>query len=229
MTTYNPQDPSTWPGCKPYFIAHDVGHTRDRSTAVVGGNCPYGQRLLGILEAEELPQKLYGSARAHALAAVDHRYQSNALIIADLSYDPTYAESLFETFGTRVVGLHISSHGDGMTCERWPVKSGGSILVYSIGRNYLIELLHSEMLSDLVKFVDGPVIRRGFEQLTNLETELRPSGKVYKCSSGHDDLGISMAMLAWAAWHPHLEFWLRGFEPRARRPRPPKFGWAAFT
>ncbi len=34
---------STWPGCKPLIIAHDVGRSRDRSTAVVGGNSPYGR------------------------------------------------------------------------------------------------------------------------------------------------------------------------------------------
>lgn len=229
--TYNPQDPSTWPSCRPYLIAHDVGHTRDRSTAVVGGNCPFGQRVLGVVEAQELPQKLYGSARASALAAVDRRYQGNALIIADLSYDPTYAEVLFETFGARIIGLHISSHGDGMTCERRPVK-GGSILVYGIGRSHLIELLHSEMQSDLVKFIDGPMIRRAFEQLINLETEYRETGRRYTCPSGHDDLGISLAMLAWAAQHPHLErVWLREIQgaQRPRRPRPDKFGWAAFT
>jgi hypothetical protein len=32
---------------------------------------------------------------------------------------------------------------------------------------------------------------------------------VYKCLPGqHDDLGISCAMLNWAAHHPHLEWWM---------------------
>jgi hypothetical protein len=44
------------------IIAHDVGRSRDRRTAVVGGNCPVGQRRLGIVELEELPEGLYGSA-----------------------------------------------------------------------------------------------------------------------------------------------------------------------
>ena len=69
----------------PLIIAHDVGRSRDRSTAVVGGNSPYGQRLLGIRDAEELPQGLFGSARASALAAIDRRHHNNALIVADLS------------------------------------------------------------------------------------------------------------------------------------------------
>jgi hypothetical protein len=45
---------------------HDVGHSRDRSTAGGGGDSPYGQRLLGIRDIEELPQGLFGSARASA-------------------------------------------------------------------------------------------------------------------------------------------------------------------
>jgi hypothetical protein len=34
--------------------------------------------------------------------------------------DATYAELLFETFGSRVIGLQISRHGDGMNVERCP-------------------------------------------------------------------------------------------------------------
>ena len=71
----------------------------DRSTAVIGGNGPFEPRLLGIRELHELPQGLYGSARAGALAAIDRQYNSNALIVVDLSNDATYAEVLFETFG----------------------------------------------------------------------------------------------------------------------------------
>ena len=123
--SYNPDDVSTWPAFKPLIIAHDVGRSRDRSTAVVGGNSPYGRRLLGIGEAEELPQNLFGHARASALAAVDRRYHNNALIVADLSNDATYAEMLLETFGPRVIGMQISRHGDGMNAEiaadqTWP-------------------------------------------------------------------------------------------------------------
>jgi hypothetical protein len=224
------EDVSSWPGFRPLIIAHDVGRSRDRSTAVVGGNSPYGQRLLGIREAEELPQNLFGSARASALAAVDRRYHSNALIVADLSFDPTYAEVLFETFGPRVIGLQISSGGDGMTFERRPVKHG-SMLVYTIGRSYLLELFHTELQSNLVRFTNGPDVRRAYEQLANLEAEFRESRRVYACPPGqHDDLGMSCAMLAWAAQHPHLIAWLRNLEAalRPRRPRE-KFNWAACT
>jgi len=64
------------PPSNPLIIAHDVGRSRDRSTAVVGGHSPYGRQLLGIGEAEELPQNLIGHARASALAAVDRRYNT---------------------------------------------------------------------------------------------------------------------------------------------------------
>jgi len=230
--TFNRDNPDTWPFFRPLIIAHDVARSRDRSTAVIGGNCPAGPRLLGIRDVEELPQGLYGSARASALAAIDRRYNNNALIVADLSNDATYAEALFDTFGpARVIGLHITRFGDGMTFERRPVKNG-SIWVYTIGRTLLLELFQTELKNDQVRFVDGPMSRRAFEQLVNLETELRESGTVYICPTGqHDDLGISLAMLAWAARHPHLSEWFRTWERSRiiRKPKKPAFGWGAFT
>ncbi len=198
-------DVSTWPGFSPLIIAHDVGRSRDRSTAVVGGNGPYGQRILGISEAEELPQNLVGSERASALAVVDRRHHGNALIVADLSNDASYAEPLIEAFGRRVIGVQITRHGDGTTFERRPVN-GSAILVYTVARNYLLENLQSELQCDQVRMAGGPALRRAYEQLANLELEFRESGAVYACPSGHhDDLGISLAMLAWAARHPHLD------------------------
>jgi hypothetical protein len=228
--TFNRDDPNTWPIFRPLIIAHDVGRSRDRSTAVIGGNGPFQPRLLGIKELEELPQGLYGSARASALAAFDRRYNGNPLIVADLSNDATYAEVLFETFGPRVIGVQISRHGDGMNPERRPVKRS-SMLIYTIGRTHLLELFHSELQSNQVRFVDGPMSRRAYEQLMSLETEMRETGTVYSCPSGqHDDLGISCAMLAWAARHPQLSEWVRIFE-RSRIIRKPKspVDWTAWT
>jgi hypothetical protein len=98
---------NSWGGFSPLIIAHDVGRSRDSSTAVVGGNSPYGHCLLGIADAEELPQGLFGSARASALAAVDRRYNHYGLIVADLSNDPSYADVFLETFGPRVIGMQI--------------------------------------------------------------------------------------------------------------------------
>jgi hypothetical protein len=228
--TFNRDDPNTWPNFRPLIIAHDVGRSRDRSTAVVGGNSPFQPTLLGIKELEELPQGLYGSPRASALAAVDRRYQSNALIVADLSNDATYAEVLFETFGPRVIGLQITRNGDGMQAERRPVKDR-AMLVYTVGRTHLLELFHSELHSDQVRFVDSPMSRLAYDQLTGLETEMRETGVIYSCPPGqHDDLGISCAMLAWAARHPHLSSWVTTGLP-VRRPRKPRqqFSWAACT
>ena len=86
-----------------------------------------------------------------------------------------------------------------MTPEWRPVKHG-YLPVYTIGRSNLLELFHTELQSDLVRFADGPAVRLAYEQLANLEVEFRQSGTVYSCPPGkHDDLGISCAMLAWAA------------------------------
>jgi hypothetical protein len=229
---FNRDDPRTWGYFKPLMLAHDVGRSRDRSTAVIGGNCPIGSQLLGISELIELPQGLYGAARADALGVVDRRYSSNALIIVDVSNDESYAEVLFEMFGaTRLIGLHITRSGDGMNWARRPVKHG-VFLVYTIGRTYLLEQFHTAMQSDQVKFVDGPMSRRAYEQLAALETETRETGRVYTCRSGqHDDLGISCAMLNRGAQHPHLPLWFREFEHSRmiRKPRPEPYGWGAFT
>jgi hypothetical protein len=227
---FNRDDPKTWGCFRPLIIAHDVGHSRDRSTAVIGGVAPFDSSLIGIQEAHELPQRLFGSARASALATIDRRYDSEGLIVADLSNDASYAEVLHETFGPRVVGLQISRHGDGTNYERRAVKQS-AMLVYTVGRSYLLELYHSLLQSGQVRIVDGPTTRRAFEQLMGLETEMRESGTVYRCPPGqHDDLGISCAMLAWAARHPHLSSWVRNGEDARRPPRPrPQFSSRAWT
>ena len=137
-------DPRLWPRLHPLLIAHDVGGSRDRSTAVVGGYCGYAPGILGIKEFNELPQDLYGSVRASALAQVDARYDRNALIVADLSNDTQLREQLLETFGPRVIGVHIGRHGDGMTFERRPVGRG-SLPIYHVGRSHLLEALHSDL------------------------------------------------------------------------------------
>jgi hypothetical protein len=113
-------DPRLWPRLHPLLIAHDVGGSPDRSTAVVGGYSGYAPGILGIKEFNELPQGLYGSERASALAEIDARYDRNALIVADLSNDTSYAEQLLEPFGPRVIGVHIGRHGGG----GWPPRRG---------------------------------------------------------------------------------------------------------
>ena len=226
----DPDHPSTWfPVRRPHMIAHDVGRSRDRSTAVVGGLSLFQRDLLGIAELNELPQGLFGSARANELAAVDARYGRNAVIIADLSYDPTYAQVLHETFGRRVIGLQICKSGDGSTFERRPVGHS-AMLVYNVGRSYLLELLLARLQERSFLMAHDPMSRRAYEQLMALETEMRESGTIYKCPSGqHDDLGMSCAMLAWAAWHPHLEMWARTVAPVRPRPKAQQYGWGAFV
>lgn len=228
--TPHPDRPETWPSFNPLIIAHDVGHTRDRSTAVVGGGSPYQTGVTGILETRELPQGLYGSARASALAAVDRKYHNNTLIVADLTNEASYGEFLHQTFGPRVIGLQITRYGNGMEMERRPVGNG-VMPVYTLGRSQMIDHFHSLMATNMVRLIKGPESQRAFEQFHNLQLEMRDTGKVYSCLPGHhDDLAISYCMLAWAAGHPHASSWYnRGFANR--RPSPPaqNFGWGAFT
>ena len=212
-------DPRSWPHLHPVLIAHDVGGSRDRSTAVVGGFCTYAPGKLGITEFDELPQGLYGSDRASALAQIDARYDRSGLIFADLSNDTSYGEQLFETFGPRVIGVHIGRHGDGMTFERRRVGRG-CLLIYHVGRSHLVEALHSDMQAGRVCFADGPEARRAYAQLEALEPEMREGGIVYKCLPGqHDDLGISCTILNWAAHHPHLQTWHGNMLAARRLPR----------
>ena len=229
--TFNAYDPATWP-LKVPMIAHDVGRTNDRSTAVVGGNSPFtlGSRLLGIKQCLELPQGLYGSELANALANIDQSYNRDCLIIADLTSNATYGETLFDTFGQRVVGVQIGHSGDGTTSEQRRVRHG-AIPVYNVGRTFLLELLLDELRDSRVRFANAADSARAYQQLTVLEPEQRANGTVYKCPSGqHDDLAISLAMLAWAAQHLHLEYWNRPIfdAHRPHRPRE-KFNWQACT
>jgi hypothetical protein len=130
-----------------HIIAHDVGHTKDRSTAVIGGPNIRAPGLTGMKGFEELPQGLSGNSRADALAMIDSRYPAS-VIIADLSYDPSYADILVERFGERVVGLQITSTGD--TIDNWEERQlkRGRILVYKVSRTYLLDLLLREMQNE---------------------------------------------------------------------------------
>jgi hypothetical protein len=221
--------PYTWKFFRPHIIAHDVGHTKDRSTAVVGGISPLAPGLTGMMRFEELSQGLSGYARADALAMFDRNYDCKALVIADLSFDPSYADILVERFGERVIGLRITSHGDTIDNYEWRQLKNGRILVYKISRTYLLDLLLREMQNDKVRILDGASSMRAYEQLMRLEVECRQSGIIYDCPVGyHDDLAMSCAMLVWAALHPHLTHWCRALEPRVRRtrrPAPSALGW----
>jgi len=224
--------PETWPGfVVPLVIAHDVAMARDRSTAVVGGISPFDRSIVGITDFHELPQGQFGSARASALAEIDRQYHRDALIVADLSNDPSYGEHLYETFGPRVIGVHIGRHGEGREFERRPVGRG-MLPVYPLGRTYLLDNFHSLLATRMVRLATSPDSRRAYAQLENLKMEMRDTGKVYTCLPGqHDDLAISCCMVAWACRHPDLRsFWTsRGFADRLPRPKPPNFSWKAVT
>jgi hypothetical protein len=207
--TFNREDPTTWPMLGPRIIAHDVGRSHDRSTAVVGGLAPFEPILLGVTEFEELPQGLFGSARASALASVDRRYHGEALIVADLSNDASYADNLQETFGPRVIGLQIGRYGDGMTFERRPVRHG-AMLVYHIGRNYLLEHLRAEIASGQVRIVDTANSRIAFEQLVRLETRC---GRAVQSTDAHrGSMTISASRLRCWCGRPGIRIWNTGSE-----------------
>jgi hypothetical protein len=223
-----PEDPTTWRTFRPLIIAHDVARSNDRSTAVIGGRGPFQPSLTGIAWGAELPPGKYGRALANELAEIDRKFDCRALIIADLTRDDSYAEILYEMFGRRLIGLHISRSGEGSQQIMREVQHG-AIPIFTLGRTYLFDLLLSELQSNQVRLSQDSDLRRGFDQLTKLEVEYRQTGKVYVCPVGqHDDLAISLAMLAWAAQHPHLQFWARATEQRPRPKRPP-FNWAAVT
>jgi hypothetical protein len=214
------------------IIAHDVGRSHDRSTAVIGGHCSLfsGPRVLEVREFRELPLGIYGSQLANTLGQIDRQLNHNCLIVADLSNDPTYAEVLFDMFGRRVIGVHIGRSGNGTNWDHWGVKNG-AIPVYNVGRTFLIELLLSELRDSHIRLPDRPESRRAYEQLRALEPEQRETGIVYKCPSGqHDDLGMSLAMLAWAAQHVHLNAWQQPIFDAHRPPRQKQnFGWSSFV
>ena len=222
-------DPRLWPYLHPLLIAHDVGGSRDRSTAVVGGFCGYAPGILGIKEFNELPQGLYGSERASAVAQIDARYDRNGLIVADLSNDSSYGEQLVQTFGQRVIGVHIGRHGDGMQAERRRVGRG-SILIYHVGRSHLLEALHSDLQASRICFADGPDARRAYAQLEALEPEMRGGGSCDVCrgsmmiwaSPAPCSIGLPVTRIwttGWATWWRHAS---RGAAADLQY-------WAAFT
>ena len=149
---------NAWEFCRPFIIAHDVGRTKDRSTAVVGGSSPLAPELVNLRDFNELPQGLYASARAEALAAVDRLYDSKTLIVVDLSNDATYAEVLFERFGPRVIGIHITRSGDGerksgVSVVSEPVTDGVTVVVHEIHDMRLFRLQMPEKIFTDIRII----------------------------------------------------------------------------
>ncbi|MGA8749221.1 MAG: terminase family protein [Pseudolabrys sp.] len=228
--TQIPVHPNMWDFFKPHIIAHDVGHTIDRSTAVVGGPSPLAPDLIGIKEFGELPQGLSGNMRADARAMIDSRYDRKTLIIVDLTFDPSYADLLFERFGPRMIGLRITSSGDTIDNIEERQLKRGQIFVHKVSRTYLLDLLLREMQNETVRIRHGANSLRAYEQLTRLQVEIKPNRISYKCPAGHhDDLAMSCAMVVWAAQHPHLSSWCRVLEPRVPRSKRPSISPLAWT
>ncbi len=225
-----PDDPALWPVKYP-LITHDVGRTNDRSTAVVGGYSPLAPSELVVMEIVELPQGYFGHQLASALVDVDARYQHNAVLVPDLSNDASYAEVLFEAFGQRVVGVQIGAAGDGTTIETRMLKNG-YVRVYRLGRTFLLDGLLHKFRARQIRLIEGPMARKAYEQLNALEFERTEDRVRYICPPGqHDDLAMSLAMLAWAADHPHfMQAWVRPIEDRYRpKANGQKYGWKSFV
>jgi hypothetical protein len=225
-------DPRTW-RFQPQILVHDVGTTQDKSTAVVGGVGAFEPNPpIGVAHLEELPMGLRGTVRANALAEVDKLYWSNNLIITDFSNDHSYAEQMSEMFGARVIGVSIGPAGDGNGFSRMPVPHG-AMLKYSIGRTLVFDKLLSVMEVGGLKLAPGdPAAKKAFAQLADLEVQVTGNGnRVYACQpSKHDDLAISLALLVWAAKHPHSSEWVKLARPRLGPKRPiPKFSPIAWT
>jgi hypothetical protein len=225
-----PNNAALWPIKYP-LITHDVGRTNDRSTAVVGGYSPLAPNELVVMEIVELPQGYFGHQLAAALVDVDARYQHNAVIVPDLSNDASYAEVLYDAFGNRVQGVQIGAAGDGTTIETRMLKNG-FVRVYRVGRTFLLDYLLQKFRAGQIRMTDGPMARKAYEQLNVLEFERTDDRVRYICPPGqHDDLAMSLAMLAWAADHRHfMEVWVRPIEDRHRpKVRGQKFGWKSFV
>jgi hypothetical protein len=225
-----PDDPARWPIKYP-LITHDVGRTHDRSTAVVGGYSPLVPSELVVKEIVELPQGYFGHQLASALMNVDARYYHDAVIVPDLSNDASYAEVLYEAFGKRVVGVQIGAAGDGTTIETRILKNG-YVRVYRLGRTFLLDYLLQKFRAGQIRLIDGPMARKAYEQLNALEFERTEDRVRYICPPGqHDDLAMSLAMLAWAVDHPHFRaLWVRPIEDRHRpKVKRQKFGWKSFV
>ena len=131
-------------------------------------------------------------------------------------------------------GQSLGAHGEethGVFLYGRPVGRG-SVLIYQVGRVPSAGSPAQRFAIRQSLLCRGPEARRAYAQLEALEPEMRESGIVYKCLPGqHDDLGISCAMLNWAAHHPHLDCWM-GNMAAARRPRrrpQPKISWAAWS
>ena len=95
--------------------------------------------------------------------------------------------------------------------------------VFSVGRTFLFDRLRSMLENGGLKLPPRDAeAKQAFVQLTELEEIVTNSGaRIYAAQRGrHDDLAISLALLVWAARHPHMREWMRMARPRTSRERP---------
>jgi hypothetical protein len=84
------------------------------------------------------------------------------------------------------------------------------------------QLFHTELQADQVRVVDGRMAKLAFQQLTELETELRETGSSMPARPGGTMISASPAP-CWRGRHgnPHLSAWVNT-AMSARRPRRPR-------
>ena len=223
----DPKDPLSLP-CRPYIIAHDVGGSRDRSTAVIGGPVPYHPDIT-IRESHQLPTCRFGSDRAAELRRIDQSYEHKTLLVFDVSNDSTYGEILLSMFPRRLLGIQITSSGDGMELDH-RFYANGCLPILKVGRTQLLEHLHLHLEEGQIRVADNDNNRTAYNELNRLQVEARQRGRVYSCPGGeHDDLAISWAMLVFFAKHPVLRQFVRVLErnsvPRPQRGRITSASW----
>ena len=131
---------------------------------------------------------------------------------------------------SRVIGVQITSSGNNEYGDPdfRPLQKG-QIRVYKVSRTFLFDLLLRELQNQTIRILDGPQSMRAYEQLMQLQIEVKQNGISYQCLAGHhDDLAISAGMQVWGLMHPHLPWWCEPLEPRTLRnvrPAPSARGW----
>jgi hypothetical protein len=135
---------------------------------------------------------------------------------------------LCDAFGKRVVGVQIGAAGDGTTIETRPLKHG-VVRVYRLGRTFLLDGLLQKFRANQIRLIDGPMVRKAYEQLNALEFERTEDRVRYICPPGqHDDL-------AWPCWLGRQTIGIswkfgRPIEDRHRpKAKGQKYGWRSFV
>ena len=133
--------------CRPHERSLDRCRRRNKSFRAGSGSASRSSR--------NCRKGSIGSARADALAVVDRAVRHKTLIVVDLSYDATYAEILFERFGSaRHWRANHAQWRWPTTVEHRPVKDGMSRSIRLAAR-YLLDLLLREMQDDMIRILNG--------------------------------------------------------------------------